>query len=568
MGFRRTVVFAIVLVSLAQLAAPQILSGAAFEPSLYSDVIAVGSNAIVIGTAAPGTRIAVSVAGPASAPPASGTAGADGKIMIPVGPFPARGSYMVLVKAGNDQKTLTLDVEDQVAAGAVTQAAEQFNQANNELMAALENSLNIMEQQINRFPPNDQGISQVRQGITRLREQYRDLSDFIAMLTVHTTHFSRIVERPTYQPSWNSWASYFTRKRDELRATASEVDAVSDPDAFEHASDWCARALQAKAVFLVLNTIIERARGSFKELVAEKITGFLAGAGTEAIMARVGQASPATRTSPLEEQISSNLAQSFAEGMFSVLTKSFAKIKWDLMLEAADFIVTSGLDVYMSVYCLSFTGRIKGHVRVAALDKAGAPYWGQDNDWEGDVTLTCAKPGSPGQAVPIWGIVHGKGKNFVGRNMLATLFPKTLASALFLTTQPNKLLQALAYFCMRLEGSLGGNGITLKLGSTWVDMFKGLNSEFASIVIPAGSPVPVVNTYKIPFQNAEWQLGRTLSREGTKYTIAMELSPSGQTQRRVRGDKTRELRAPGAYGVFTWKIDLCAGCPAEWKPDF
>jgi hypothetical protein len=567
MTYRKTAVLIILLAGLALSSPPGFPGAVNFQASLQSETVAVGFKAVVMGTAGPGSRITVTVAGTAVVPSAGGMAEASGSFAIPVGPFQAKGTYGLTVQSGSEQKSLVVEVVDQVAEGAVAQGAEEFNQANNEALAALENSLNVLEEQISLFPPNDPGIPAARQGINRLREHCRELPEIMATITQGNTEFAAIVARPTFQYSWQDMTDFYRQRHEELHASAQQLNQVADPAELQGQSDWCARALKAKAVFLVINTIVERWRSTLSQFLAEKVTGFLAGLAAGTVMRGAGQIDPSGRPTPLQEQVAINLAQSTGEAIFARMTSAAGKLKANLILEAIDFAVNTGLDVYMSYKCLTFTGRIKGHVHVEALDgKTHKPFWGQDNDWEGDVTLTCAKPESS-DPVPIWGIIHGKGKNFIGTNMLSTLFPKTLANALFLTTQPRKFNQALAYFAFRLEGAVGGNTINLKLGSKWVDMFDGLFSTFSSIVIPFGSPIPLVQTHKIPFQNAAWQLSRTFSSEGTKHPITSETSPSGQSQRRVKDQKSRELASPGARGVFTLKVDLCAGCPSDWKPD-
>ncbi len=564
MGSRKTAAFAVLSAGLILFLSPVILRGAAFEPALPSEVIAVGFKTVVTGTAAPGARVAITVSGPGAVPAAAGSAGADGKIMIPVGPFPARGSYILKVQSGTEQRSFDLDVEDQVADSALAQAAQQFDRAHTELVAAVENSINVVETQVGRFSPNDPGIPQAREGLARLHRQCQDMAEVVTTIIRGNAEFAALIGRPYFRPSREGWEQYYRQGAVDADALRARLNGVADPAEFEHLSDWCARALQAKAVCMVIGAVVERLRGTLREFLAEKVTGFLAGAlaGQALYLANQGQGTQ------FQEQIVTSTASSFAEGAFAVMTKGLARVKWDLILEAADYVVNLGLDVYMNARCLSFSGRMAGHVHIEALEKTGAPYWGQDNDWEGDVTLTCAKPESSAP-VPIWGLIYGKGKNFVGTNQLATLFPKgTLATTLFLTTQPRKLNQALAFFCLRLEGTVAGNTLTLKSGSTWVDMFNGMFSRFTSIVIPAASPIPLVQTHNIPFQNAGWQLSRTLSREGTQYLISMEYIGTDQTRRRVKGPKSRELTNPGARGRFTWKIDLCAGCPSDWKPDF
>ncbi|MGB9004679.1 MAG: hypothetical protein WCB96_03045, partial [Candidatus Aminicenantales bacterium] len=239
---------------------------------------------------------------------------------------------------------------------------------------------------------------------------------------------------------------------------------------------------------------------------------------------------------------------------------------WELIIEAIDLGVNWGLDYYMNTHCLTFSGKMSGHVHVEAVGETGVPYWAQDNDWEGNVTLTCAIPQTTAP-VPVWGVIYGKGKNFRAKNMMASLYPRTLAFGQFLTSQPNRLLQALSFFCCWLEGSIGDGTINIRLKKAQVDRFNGLAATFATIIIPFTSPVPEVKTYEIEFQNAEWQLSRTLSREGYQHEITMEFVGWDQTRRRIKDQMTRELSKEGARGTFTLKIDLCAGCPPDWQPD-
>jgi len=569
MDHRKTSLFGIVLLGLTALVPPPVLEAAAFEASLLMDTIAVGGRALVTGTADPGSQIGVTAVGPAAVPQAGGSPDATGKFMISIGPFPAKGTYNLTVRSGNDQRPFVLEVEDQVAGEAVVQAAELFNQANNEALAALENALDVVEQQINRFPPNSRGIPEARQGIARMRAQHRDMAVVITTIIRVNTEFAAGAGRPPFRPYWNDLDHFYREQHEGLHAAATNVNQAADPAEFDNLSDWCARALKAKAVFLVVNTMVELWRSKGMEFVYEKMAGLLALGAAKYGLQGTGRIWPTERGTPLEEELAVNFCQSFAEGAFALATKTARQARWDLILEAADFIITSGLDIYLSYYCLTFSGRMAGHVRVQALEKTGAPYWTQDNDWEGDVTLTARKPEHEGEERPLWGIIYGKGKKFVGTNQLAALFPRgTLTSLVFLTAQPSKIRQALAYFAFRLEGTVSNDTITLKLGSAYADMFKGLVSDFASIVMQTYASVPVVNTYKIPFQNAAWQLSRTLSSEGTTYRIFNQEAPSGATERHVREEKRRELTAQGARGLFTWKIHICAGCPSEWKPDF
>lgn len=565
MVFRKTAILVIVLVSLSLSSPPHILAAVNFQASLQSEVISVGFKAVVIGTASPGSRITVTVAGPAAVPPANGTAEASGRFTIQVGPFQAKGTYGLIVQAGTDRKSLVLEVKDQVAEGTVTREAEQYNRALNDACGALQNSLNSMERCIDSFPHNDPGISRSRAAVGRLHQHYQQQVEIITTIIRGNTEFASIAGLPHFRYVWQDIAQFYSHGGAELRRGAQELTAVSDPNAILDTSDMCARALKTKAAFQVAKTLIEVMQDSLREFFGSKCTSLMAGGLTDGTLQGLNRINPAGRGTPLEEQHAIDLAQSFSEVTFTAILHAGRLSPWDLIFEAIDLGVNWGLDYYMDSHCLTFSGKMSGHVHVEALGETGVPYWTQENDWEGDVTLTCAKPETTGP-VPVWGIIAGKGKNFQMNNMMSTLYPKTLAFGQFLTTQPSKVRQALAFFCCWLEGTVFDSKISLRLGATKVDRFNGLAGTLTTIIIPFASPVPEVKTYEIEFQNAEWQLSRTFSRAGTEHPITWEFVGREESRRRIIDQLSRELTAQGARGVFTLKIDLCAGCPADWKP--
>ncbi|MGB9005037.1 MAG: hypothetical protein WCB96_04860, partial [Candidatus Aminicenantales bacterium] len=82
MAFRKTAVLVIVLVSLGLLSPPRFPAAVNFQASLQSEVISVGFQAVVMGTATSGARITVTATGPGPVPSAGGTAEAAGNFTI------------------------------------------------------------------------------------------------------------------------------------------------------------------------------------------------------------------------------------------------------------------------------------------------------------------------------------------------------------------------------------------------------------------------------------------------------------------------------------------------------
>ena len=217
-----------------------------------------------------------------------------------------------------------------------------------------------------------------------------------------------------------------------------------------------------------------------------------------------------------------------------------------------------GLGGYASRQCVKYTGKMSGSTHVEALEK-GQAFYGLRNNWTARVELAAASTVQPGQDAPIRGVIRGEAQDFKVQNLLSTLYGgRPAKQILYLQTDPPAEQQSGALFVAAVEGSIRGNQMTLKIRPGGVDYAGRVTGKIAAVVIPMASPVPLVQTYDLPFQGGNWQLMRALGPDGTTerpWTITV----SGD-KRLVEASYPRTLSAAGARGNFTFKVKLCHGC--------
>ena len=76
-----------------------------------------------------------------------------------------------------------------------------------------------------------------------------------------------------------------------------------------------------------------------------------------------------------------------------------------------------------------------------------------------------------------------------------------------------------------------------------------------AIAIPLASPIPIVQTYEVPFQGGRWQLMRARRASGT----TIQPIVTSATTRVVDATYPSDLPAPGARGHSTIRMHLCGG---------
>jgi hypothetical protein len=238
-----------------------------------------------------------------------------------------------------------------------------------------------------------------------------------------------------------------------------------------------------------------------------------------------------------------NTAKGFAEGG-----------PWGAAKAAIDDAVDIAIEAYSSTYCLSFKGKISGHTHVEALDN-GRPMYGLDNDWEGDAQIMCAKP-SGKDPVSFRGMLTGSAKNFKVVNGLRSLYEGKPGNFQYLTAGPSAAQKLGAIFVVPLEGTVAGGKMAIKGKKGGVDFDGRVIAKLAVVIIPSGSPVPIVQKYDTPFQPGWWHLTRALGEGGM---TTLDITMDGE-KRVVKKEWTRQLSSAGARADFSIKVDLCAGC--------
>jgi hypothetical protein len=543
------------------------LAAAQLRATLRLATIAVGEKAVASGQAAAGSRIAVQITGPASLPTGSATADAAGNFSLELGPFTAPGSYGLYVRAGIEQLLLVLEVRESGAAGPLREAANRYTQALNRLTTAEERKLEKLAGLVSQFPPGDPDMSRVAGELPRLRtlffEVHRvvdgvvglteplvfDLCEVQGLQAGACTEMSRIYD-------------------DDARSMNAQADALENDSLDEearNASDWCLRAAHVKMGFSALVAVLKIKVGGLSHYILETLAaGHGAGAlgwFQERFMERLPNA---LRSLNDVQEHRVHMAHTGIEAVMPYVLEGEHAHPWASLISIGEGTISGRIDGYLEHHCQTFRGRISGHVHIEVAEQPnGRPFYGLDNDWTGQVTLSGARQES-NAAVPVSGSITGRAKNFKASNWLYVLYPQDISQKAFTTDPPSIISQARALFYASLEGSIHAGTLTIKHVKTPLDGVQGINARLTATVIPSGSPVPVVRSYEVPFQNADFQLSRCFGKEGVSFPIEMEFD-GNDTRRRVKGTFSRDLAKGSARGTFTIKVDLCSSCPESWQ---
>ena len=559
-----------ILAVLCVFAISRSLQAAPLRAALRTASIVVGEKAFLSGQAAGGARIMVQITGPASIPAGNATADAAGNYSLELGPFNAPGSYGLYVRAGIEQQLLVLEVQARTTSSALSGAADRYAQALNRSGAAMEGAVDRLTDEIGQFPPGDPDIARIERDIPQLRTRVAEVRRLVARIVDLTPPlvFDLNEVQGVRPDARNEMAQFYSEEESQLRPAAEGLEQVGANMAAQNASDWCMRAVYAKQGFTAVAAAVKILSGSMNRYLAGKLTS---GAGASALdwfFGRfVGRMPDALHPLPeTQASIIRNVQTGIAAAMPYVINPLAQP--WALIITLTERGAAELLDAYMKRHCLTFRGRISGHVHVEALDK-GIAFYGLDNDWTANATLSCAKPASDAP-IPIQGFIDGRAKNFKADNRLYTIFPRALAAKLFHSTPPSMLSQAAALFTGTLKGTIHAGTVALNFERMQIDCVDFVQAKLTAVVVPFGSPVPEVKTYTVPYQKGAFDVSRAFSPEGISLPITTELTAGGESHRRIKGIFTRNLSrgsadTMGARGTFTLKIDLCADCPASWE---
>jgi hypothetical protein len=543
------------------------LPAAPLRAALRQATIAVGEKAVVSGQAAAGSRIAVQITGPASLPPGNATADAAGNYSLELGPFNAPGSYGLYVRAGIEQQLLVLEVQERMAAGALREAANRYTQALNRLTTAEERKLEKLAGLVGQFPPGDPDMSRVAGELPRLRTLFFDVHrvvDGVVGLTEPLV-FDLCEVQGLQAGACTEMSRIYDDDARSMNTQADSLENDSLDEEARNASDWCLRAAYVKMGFSALAAVLKIKVGGLSHYILETLA---AGRGAGALgwfQERFMEHMPnALRSLTETQEHRVHLAHTGIEAVMPYVLEGEHAHPWATLISIGEGTISGQIDGYLEHHCQTFRGRISGHVHIEVAEEPNArPFYGLDNDWTGQVTLSGSRPES-NAAVPVSGSIIGRAKNFKASNWLYVLYGRDISQKAFTTDPPSIISQAGALFYASLEGSIHAGVLTIKHVKTTLDGVQWIKARLTATVIPSGSPVPVVKSYDVPFQNADFQLSRCFGKEGVSFPIEMEVE-GNDTRRRVKGTFSRDLTKGGARGTFTIKVDLCSGCPATWE---
>jgi len=558
----RLVLFALLVVS---------ISAGALEIRLSAPRVPVGGLADLSGRATAGLAAVITVAGPESVPGKQVTAGRDGLFTAELGPFPAAGDYTVAVSAGAERKTVTLTVTAPtqsmgMAPGAFGAAFEAAADASDEVLTAVKSDLDAI-------PGDDPNLEKAKEDIDKVREAVAEIRD---KMRTFTRHERRLEEMLLCEPNLDR--DVIQEYSQENQATAQSLREQTERliqagrESSGGRSDACVAVAIASATLNAQKTVLSFMQNSLKAFIEKWAWGADLGVGINAakwIQDRFLQGRRSIFAESPEEQVANRSGAPPAPSVWdnvsgwSVLKVGIKGVQafltgggpWGVAAAAIDGAVGIAIEAYTKTHCLVFTGKWSGHTHVEALDN-GRPMYELDNDWEGRVELMSAKP-SGNEPVSFRGYVTGRAKNFKVKNGLWILYEGKLGNFQYLTGEPKTVQQLSAVFLCPLEGTIEGGKIAVKARKGGVDFDSRVIAQLAVVVIPSGSPVPIVQKYDTPYQPGWWQVTRALGDGGM---ATLEITMDGNN-RVVKKEWNRELSAPGAKGRFQIKIDLCSGCP-------
>ena len=246
--------------------------------------------------------------------------------------------------------------------------------------------------------------------------------------------------------------------------------------------------------------------------------------------------------------------------------------------DLAKYLINAGFDHL----CERFVGQVEGVFSVDATD-GGRPFWGYKIYIKGRLILRFEKKNNTGRApVPLTGEFEGTAIRFDVYEDLFTGNQTNKSSVLFRTvvkpfTAGDVISQAMfkiagpipsalalpTYFKVPVTGvfAADGNTVVIEVAPAAVKDFKGLNAKVFYASLPRGAMIPIVQTFDIPMQNAQFILSRGLRSPAT-IKVKTEKSPKGQLVRTIEQTFTRAEDLDDVKVNWNLKVKACSpDCP-------
>lgn len=524
--------------------------------SLARAEIQVGERATAQITAPSGASVSVTANGPATVAPVT-SAGTGSQQSVTIGPFPQPGVYTITAAsgAGTQRRQATATLRVTWADGGEPVVSARVGPSVARAAEALLEAINATRTSVSRLPANEPTIAETKAAIDELLQQLADIRRRMTETASTIDGYGGLIEQETNASREAKDAySRIAREINQVLDQQAQQVAAFGRDAGAAPADPCMAAMAIATALDGARASVGAMQGIVQQFGRERGTG--SGDGADWARAHVTAGRPlrgegtSSSTAADWRQMKGKIEELVANGQAS----SFGEAQRIVERATSE----RGLGGYSTRQCVKYTGEMSGSTHVEALDK-GQPFYGQMNNWTARVELAAARTVTPGQDAPVRGVIRGQASDFKVRNLLRSLYAGRPADYIeYLQSDPPPEQQTGALFVVAVEGTIRGTQMTLKLRPGGVDYTGRVTGKIAAVVIPMASPVPIVQTFDLPFQGGTWQLMRALGPDGTTerpLTIVV-----GGDKRLVQAEYPRTLTAPGARGNFTIKIRLCHGC--------
>lgn len=542
----------------------------ALEMRVTLPEIIVGSNADLTGRAAPNATVIITITGPATVSGKTLNAGRDGSFAGEIGPFTTAGDYVITAAYGSERKTAQLKVVP--PAYSMTEPVGSLGDAYLQAVDSSDQALSAVENGLGAIPGNNPDIKKAKDDVERIKDTLKEVKQGMQTFAQAEKKFEETLSsEPNLDKEKMKEYEAYVRTNSQSVREQSERLIVLGREASAGQTDACVAVALAAATLHAQENLMS----VMKSGVTDYITNWAdpGNASTSSVMSFLkpikdrflnGLRSKFEPPQTPEDQVENRTGAPEPESLIShwgVVKSLFKAVRsfvtggpWAAAKSLVQDAVNVAIDAYTKTHCLEFKGKMSGHTHVEALEK-GQPMYKLDNDWEGTVHIMGAKP-SGTEPVAFRGFIAGRAKNFKVTNGLRVLYGGKPGNFKYLSGLPPLPVQLSAVFMVPLEGTVVADKMVIKARKGGIDYDGRLIAKLAVVVIPSGSPVPMVQKYDTPFQGGWWQVTRSLGEGGI---ATLPITMSGD-KRKVIKEWSRDLSNAGAKGSFSISVDLCAGC--------
>ena len=203
------------------------------------------------------------------------------------------------MRAGIEQQLLVLEVQERATGSALTAAANQYTQALNRSVAAMEGALDRFATEIGKFPRGDPNIARIERELPQLRTLFTEVHQAVAGVVDLTQPLVfDLNEVQGVRPSARTEMTQFFSEEESLLRPAAEglENEKIDPD-LQQTSDLCMLAVYEKYAISAVAALLKIYFGSVNRFLAVKLISGAGGSALE-VVRRAFHGANAQRSAP------------------------------------------------------------------------------------------------------------------------------------------------------------------------------------------------------------------------------------------------------------------------------